>query len=382
MNLVDYAQTTLDDLSAKPFNAVDSLILSQLAYLRFAEIVPGLADPSTSVRIAELLKAELIPRMLEGVRDPEHNHQLLMAVGMSPRYRDIRLAGYCEQFDLIEQKQFAAVTCLVDDHKAYVAFRGTDSTIVGWKEDFNMAFIAPVPSQVEGAIYLNGIAAAYPHDLMVGGHSKGGNIAVYAAMASNSAIRDRITAIYSHDGPGFREEVLASEAYSAVMDRVRKTLPQFSLVGMLLQQQENYRVVESRQLGILQHDPFSWVIRDGDFHYLEELANGAEHLDTVISQWLQRLDDERRELFVNTLYSVFESTGIVTFNDFSEERHQKARIALDNIRGIDGETRRFVFDTIRSLLALYVKNFRLPLKFPLTIPQFGERSHGTPDQDS
>lgn len=382
MNLVEYAQTTMEDFSVRPFNAVDSLILSQMAYLKFREFVPGPGDPSASVRIAELLKAELIPRILDEVRDPEHNHQLLLALGMSPRYRDIRLACFSDQFDQAEQKQFAAVTCLLDETRAYVAYRGTDSTIIGWKEDFNMAFIAPVPSQEEGVIYLNGIVRAYPHDLMLGGHSKGGNIAVYAAMESAPAVRDRITAIYSHDGPGFREEILKGGAYSAIMDRVHKTLPQFSLVGMLLQQQENYRVVESRQLGILQHDPFSWVIRDGDFHYLEELAKGAEHLDAVISQWLQRLDDERRELFVNTLYSVFESTGIVTFSDFSEERQQKARIALDNIRGIDGETRRFVFETLRSLLALYVRNLRLPIKFPLNIPQFGERAHESREQDS
>lgn len=361
MNIVEYAQTMMDDFAARDFSDVDSLVLSQLAYLQLHGVVPGLDDLQASVRIADLLKAELIPDLLHNVRDPEENHQLLLAVGMSPRFRDLRMCGFTDHFDQKEQKQFAAVTFLLNEQNAYVAYRGTDTTLVGWKEDFNMAFISPVPSQLEGVSYLNAVAAGRPHQLMVGGHSKGGNIAVYSAMACKPDHQERISLIFSHDGPGFREEVLKSSNYDRIKSRIHKTLPQFSLVGMLLQQQENYHVVKSSESGIMQHDPFSWVINREGFQYLVGITDGAEHIDTVINQWLVTLDDQKRERFISALFQVFESTGIVNFSDFTEERHKKAIIAMENIREIDAETKRFVFDTLKSLLALYLKNLSRPL---------------------
>ncbi|MGB4439750.1 MAG: Mbeg1-like protein [Sedimentibacter sp.] len=141
MNIVDYAETKMERFESTQFNLVDSLILSQFAYVYFNDIVPGFADHSEPVRIAELLKAENIQQMLHNVRDPKNNHRLLIALGMSPRFRDIRMCCYSDSLNIAEQKQFAAVIYLINDKNAYVAYRGTDLTFIGWKEDFNMAFI-------------------------------------------------------------------------------------------------------------------------------------------------------------------------------------------------------------------------------------------------
>jgi len=362
MNIVDYAESQMENFKAKKFNLVDSLVLSQFVYIHFNDVVPGLSDNQEPVRIGELLKAEHIPHMLHNVRDPKSNHRLLLALGMSPRFRDIRMCCYSDSLNITEQKQFAAVTYLLDDETAYVAYRGTDSSIVGWKEDFNMAFISPVPAQQEGVSYLNAVAERFAHTLMVGGHSKGGNIAVYSSMGCHPTIQDRIVSIYSHDGPGFRDEIFTSEKYARIKAKIHKTLPQSSLVGMLLQYQEDYIVVESKQFWLMQHDPFSWVVNQGDFQYIQDITGGAEHINTAINQWLTSLDDEKRELFVTTLYSVIESIGVVNFSDFTEDWYKKAVMAMGTARGIDAETKRFVFETIKSLLELYVKNLRFPLR--------------------
>lgn len=362
MNIVDYAESQMDDFKITKFNLVDSLVLSQFVYIHFNEVVPGISENGEPVRIGDLLKAESIPKMLHNVRDPKSNHRLLLALGMSPRFRNIRMCCYSDSSNITLQKQFAAVTYLLDDETAYVAYRGTDATIIGWKEDLNMAFISPVPSQQEGVMYLNAVAEQFPHALMLGGHSKGGNIAVYSAIECNEAIQDRIVGIYSHDGPGFKDEIFTSEKYARIKGRIRKTLPQSSLVGMLLQNQEDYVVVESNQFWIMQHDPFSWVISNNDFKYTEYITGGAEHINKVINQWLSSLEDEKRELFVTTLYRVIESIGVVNFSDFSEDWHKKAFTAMGTVRGIDAETKRFVFKTIKSLLALYVKNLPFPLR--------------------
>ncbi|NLY08707.1 MAG: DUF2974 domain-containing protein [Tissierellia bacterium] len=362
MNIIEYVESQMENFQEKPFNTVDSLVLSQLSYLNFSNIVPGFQDKRGTVKISELLKAEKIPAMLDNVRDPKSNHRLLIALGMSPRYRDIRLCYYEESLDIAEEKQFGAITCLIDENLAYIAYKGTDATIVGWKEDFNMAYMSPVPSQVEGAAYLQAVTKKISCNLLVGGHSKGGNIAVYASMECDKQIQDRILKIFSHDGPGFRDEVFSTEKYKKIQQKIHKTLPQSSLVGMLLQHQEDYKVVESNQFWFMQHDPFSWVISDGDFIYTQGLTGGAEHINTVISQWVSKVDDDKRELFISTLYGVVESMGVIKFSDFNDDWYKKAGIALEAARELDPETKRFVTETIKSLLALYMKSFVFKLK--------------------
>lgn len=269
---------------------------------------------------------------------------------------------YADSLDVAKQKQFAAVTFLLDEETAYVAYRGTDATFVGWKEDFNMAFISPVPAQQEGACYLNAVSERIPHKLMVGGHSKGGNVAVYSAMECQPSVQDRIVRVYSHDGPGFRDEIFTSEKYAAIKSRIHKTLPQSALVGMLLQHQEDFFVVESKQFWVMQHDPFSWAVEEDDFRYTQNITGGAEYINTTVSQWLSTLDDEKRELFITTFYGVIEAMGVVRFSDLTEDWQKKAASVLDAIKGIDPETKRFVLKTIISLVALSVKNLRFPLR--------------------
>ncbi len=358
MNLVDYVETQMEDFKTTKFNLVDSLVLSQFVYLHFHKVVPEIAEEQEPVKIGEMLKAEHIPNMLHNVRDSESNRRLLLALGMSPRFRSILMCCYSDRFDITLQKQFAAVTYLLDEETAYIAYRGTDSTIVGWKEDFNMAFIYPVPAQEEGVSYLNAVAKRFPHRLLLGGHSKGGNIAVYSAMECDLAVKERIIGIYSHDGPGFRDEIFTSKKYTSIKEKIHKTLPQSSLVGMLLQQQEDYMVIKSNEFWIMQHDPFSWVIQNNEFQYLKGITKDAEYLNSIINQWLSSLDDEKRALFITTLFSVFESIGVVYFSDLTEDWHKKVAVAMQTLRGIDTQTGDFVFNTIRSLLALYVKNIR------------------------
>lgn len=365
MLIVDYAETVLEDFSTKPFNPVDSLILAQLTYLNFSVLVPGIREFPQTIRIGDLLRAEIIPSLLENVRDPKSNYRLLLAAGMSPRFRDVRMCCAVDSLDPKEEKQFAAVTFLFADSTAYAAFRGTDMTVVGWKEDFNMGFTFPVPAQEESAAYLNAVAELLPQSpLMVGGHSKGGNLAVYSAMECDPAVQKRIVRVFSHDGPGFKEDVFSSATYAQIRGRIHKTLPQSSLVGMLLHHHEDYLVVESKQFWLMQHDPFSWVVNPEtlDFCYREGLTPGAKHVNRAVNQWIASLDNQKRELFVSTLYSVIASMGVESVADLTSDWPKKVSLALESLRGIDGETKRLVHQTLRSLLALALKNIPFSVK--------------------
>ncbi len=357
-NIIDYVKETEETFENRSFSVVDSLVLSQLAYLNFDGIVPGLEDDSSPVSVSEIAGIENPGVLYQNVRDSKSNRLLLEAAVNSPRFSHMRLAFYANQIDSTVEKQFSAVTYLLGGNSAYIAYRGTDSTFVGWKEDFNMAFTSPIPSQEDGIAYLNAVAGRIPHELKIGGHSKGGNIAVYSSLKCCGTVRNRITHAFDHDGPGFRDEIFQSGGYQAMKERIHKTLPQSSIIGMLLQHQEEYSVVKSNRIWLMQHDPFSWVIDGHDFQYIPAVTRSAIYMNGTLNQWLASLDDQKRELFVNTLFQVIQATEAETFYDLVGDWQKRAVAALGAVREIDEETRKFLFQTIRSLFILAVKNIR------------------------
>jgi uncharacterized membrane protein len=224
------------DLSfrASPFNEVDNLILAELSFVDFAEILPS--DPSASMTLRdaaeiyfsaerETQSALLVPEAVP----------LLRAAAETERFSSLYLCGFERRTDAQCEAQFAAITFLLPDGEMFIAFRGTDDSLVGWKEDFNMAFLSVIPSQSSAMLYVDRMAATYPaYRIRIGGHSKGGNLAVYSAAKCASVHRERIIRVYNNDGPGFSRAFLDSEGYTAIKDRIHTILPETSVVGMLL----------------------------------------------------------------------------------------------------------------------------------------------------
>ncbi|MDD4803309.1 MAG: DUF2974 domain-containing protein [Syntrophomonas sp.] len=342
----------------KWFNPVDSLVLSQFAYVDFKQLVPDIANAGIPVRIGDLLKAEMFSSMFNNIRDAESNRRLLFALAASPRFRNIKLNYYINRIDPQQEKQFSAVTYLLDDKTMYIAYRGTDTTLIGWKEDFNMAFASPIPAQEEGVKYLNATAKLIPGMIIIGGHSKGGNIAVYSAIQCQPSVQDRIINIFNHDGPGFRDYIFNNPGFPKIKDRIHKTLPQSSVVGMLFQDKVNYFVVKSNRIGFMQHDPFSWSIGDDDFCYARNISSSSMHMHKTLNHWLSTLTDDKRELFVATFYQIIEKTNAVTVFDFSEDWQRKAMSILEAIKSIDAETKDFVVRAINDLVKLSFKSRR------------------------
>ena len=250
-NIFDYLEWRGDlKLSASSFNSVDSLILSVLSYVPFDGIVPPELgrDGMTIAEAAEAFADSGVKR--PGVRN-EQDVKLLSALAASDRFGDMRLTGYVNSVDLEKEKQFSAVTVLMGRGRAYVAFRGTDLSLVGWKEDFNMSFRCPVPSQEAATEYLDRAAARLRGRLYVGGHSKGGNLAVYASVFAKRRTRKRLLGVYNNDGPGFNASVLERKEYVEMQDRLYAFIPQSSIIGMLLEHAERYTIVHSSQSGQL-----------------------------------------------------------------------------------------------------------------------------------
>ena len=231
----------------------------------------------------------------------------------SRRFSDLTLCAYVSRTDEETQTQFSALTALLPDKTAYIAFRGTDDTIVGWKEDFNLAFLPVVPAQRMAAEYLAAAAAALPsHPLRVGGHSKGGNLAVYSAVFCGEAVQNQLMRVYNNDGPGFRTSLLGLPEHRRVADKITTILPESSVVGMLLEHEERYEVVRSTQSGLWQHDGFSWQVRGEKFEHLPDLTEGGKLVDETIRTFILSLSPEQRVAFTDALFDILTCTDAAT----------------------------------------------------------------------
>jgi hypothetical protein len=358
-NIIDYAnEAARKSFFEDPFNPLDSLLLSQLSYVRFDGIVPDVREKGSSISLKDILGHATSRDIFQSVVESRSNEKLFIVAAHSQRFGGIRLNFFSNEIDADSEKQFAAVTFLLEDGSAYIAYRGTDESIVGWKEDFNMAFLYPVPSQMRGVEYLNRVGTMVTGTLRLGGHSKGGNIAVYTAMKCDPSIQGRISDIYSFDGPGFRNEVFIEEEFLRIRDRIHKYLPHTAIIGMLLQNQEEYKVVESRQIGLLQHDLFSWQMSDGDFIYKPAISRRSAFLNSSLNEWLNSVGDDDRRKFVDAFYHFIQSTNAQTLFDFSRKNRKNNIKILEAIAEIDPETRHFLTKTVGSLFAIAAKDAR------------------------
>lgn len=368
-NIINYAEKELATLNEKEFNAVDSLILSQISNILLDNLVGSINSNREPVKFKDLLKSELFSKMFDKVPYHQPTKQLLFYLAASPRFRDIRINYHISKTDSSSEKQFSATTFILNNTYAYVAFRGTDYSLIGWKEDFNMAFTKAIPSQIEGVQYLNTIAKLIPHSLYVGGHSKGGNIAVYASMNCNYRVSPRIIKIFSHDGPGFREEIIKSDSFSKIKDKIHKTLPHSSLIGMLLENHEDYHVVKSNKFGGLrQHNPFSWEIMNSDFIYLKKISHSSQYTNETLHNWLSNLSNEERKLFIETLFNILESTNIKNFIEIFQNWKKSIPIILDSIKNMDDEVKSTIIELIKELSVLYIKTLTHTNKKDISSP--------------
>ncbi len=357
-NIITYTQENLTTFDIQPFHSVDSLILSSAAYIHFPDIIPEVENWK-GIRLQELYRAEYFEEMFHNVPLCNDARQLFYALAASPRFRDIRVMGYTEQFDAKSEMQFSAVTFRISPQLIYIAYRGTDSTLVGWKEDFNMAFQSPIPSQEEAVRYMEKAAHYCRGNILTGGHSKGGNLAVYASAMCHENIQSRIQKIYSHDGPGFLESTLNSLEFAVIASRIEKTIPQSSIVGMLLEQQEDFHIVKSNKIGLLQHDQYTWEIEGGSFVYIDNLTKDAKYADKTLTDWLKQISTEDRERFVDALYSVLNANELTTLDDFRADWQTAIPASFHALKQLDGDTKKFLLHTVTKLASMGIKNVSL-----------------------
>ncbi|MDR1318766.1 MAG: DUF2974 domain-containing protein [Treponema sp.] len=345
-----------------PFNPVDNIIFSQLAYIPLDGIVPGpdeKKDLSLSLAAGQFAKKlrespEAYRNLLISGEDPD----FIKALGSAARYQSCRLSAYVNHIDILAEKQFSALCIKLGDNTAYLAFRGTDSSLVGWKEDLNMSFSRTVPSQIEAVSYLESIAKKIRGGLRLGGHSKGGNLAVYAASFCKKRIRPRIIEIYSNDAPGFHQSVITSKGYQAVKDRILTFIPQSSVIGMLFEHDGSYTVVESSQKGLMQHNLYSWKLRRNDLVRLDRVTRGSRFIDKTLREWIDGLDYKQRQQFIEAVYTIFSATEALSIQELSADWLKNSFLVIQTLTNTDDQTKEMIGKVLASLLRAAKNNIK------------------------
>lgn len=361
--LYDYL-TWRGDLSfaQDPLNEVDSLIFSLLSYIEFGGIVPaGHSSTPVSVRAAanSFFARNPDPRRISmGVMVPKEIIRLLRVARECRRFRSVGMKGYVNRIDTEVQTQFSATTFCLDTGETVVAYRGTDDTLVGWKENFNMSFLDVVPAQAYAAAYLNEAAEHCPGRLYVAGHSKGGNLAVYAAIHCRPEVRSRLVQVWCNDGPGFRTAWFRNPDYLEVQTRIRTLVPQSSVVGMLLEHDDNYYVVQSSQQGLNQHDGFSWQVLGPAFVPAEERSQEGRVNEKAIRGFFANLDDSQRRMFVDAMFEVLGSTNAQTLTELDSDRFKSLTAMAKTFKDLDRESRQVLGEALRTILKASTDNLK------------------------
>lgn len=303
------------------------------------------------MRLADVAKAYFArPSVAGGGIDARHE-QLLRTLAASVRYGGLRVLAQRTLLDRKSGVQFGALAFLLPGQNIFVAFEGTDNTLIGWKEDFRMSYECPVPAQLCATEYLREVAAAYPlRRLFAGGHSKGGNLAMYAAVNGSPDIRARIRAVYNLDGPGFCDDTLFSPAYLEIRDRIRTYLPQSSIVAVLLEHDTNYKIVKSSNKGLMQHDGYSWEALGTEFVYATERTAFGKRTEDIVDRFVSLTSPERKRRFCEALFSILEATEQDTLSGIFSGKRQSLRSILGAYADLSEDMKTLLTETVNLLV--------------------------------
>ena len=352
-NLLDYLDWRGDlSFSADPFNIVDNLILSELAYVDFGGIVPG-QDSRQGVGIEEADEEFWRRHTVEEVEKSRTLYHLapmlLKKLAKSPRFAGMQLFGYTNTVSETRNEQLSAITFRFGNGLTYVAFRGTDDTITGWKEDFTLSFLRETPGQRNAAEYLSRQITPEDRDLIVGGHSKGGNFAVYASAFCDPSVRRTIRRIYTNDGPGFLEGITRTDEYSEILPHIISIIPEESVFGLLLDSGYPHIVVKSSNKGIWQHDALSWEVLGNRFVEASSTNQNSVFIEKTLERWLSGISLEERRQFVDAFFEMIEASGKETVSSFQEGRLKAFFDLLNSYQNLDSREKSRIRDIIQKL---------------------------------
>ena len=353
-NINDYLDWRGDIPISEEFgiNEIDNMIFARISYLLFDKI--NLEDEET---------IESVSNKMKDFKNEEFNYngdkELITKLGQSTRFKNLILTDFVKNNDKEAERQFSAITIHISKKLMYLSFEGTDGTILGWKEDFNMAFMKNIAAQIAGKEYLEKIASKYKNKKMIlGGHSKGGNVAIYSGVTASEKIQNRIIKVLNYDGPGFDKEFIKDIKNKDFIEKVYTYIPQSSVIGRILEHEEGFRVVESIQKGIYQHDIYSWQVKGKNMIKLKETTKSSEVINETMKSWLKNTTVEQRRLFFDAIFDIFNSTSASKFSEISISWKTSMPKIIEKYKGLSEEDKKNMTEMIKLFGKSYLSSIR------------------------
>ena len=387
--IFDYLKANqYDSFYDKDFTVLDALALTELAYLPFEDLVPAEISVQNYISLQHL--AEQFEEKFQGKYPPlgmvnAHRLKLLSYLSSFKRYKHIRALGFANDVSLDSQKQFAAITYQIRPKEYLVVFRGTDDSIIGWKEDFHLTYMKEIPAQLAARDYLKEVLDKLDGKVWLAGHSKGGNLATYAACHVETSIQDRIQKVYSFDAPGLHSSIRNSDNFKAIEGKILSIIPENSIVGMMLETPETDLVVKSKTFGLLQHLMVSWEIEGDQFKVVPKVTEDSIQVDQTLKTWTANLSEEELRDFFDLFFGLFIEADIHRFGDITVDTPGKIQKLIENRRNLTPEQATMMDRLSRQLIDTRIQvwkdslpdlpkltPFKLPDHFQEKLPKFDE----------
>ncbi len=333
----------------KEFNEIDSVILSLISYVDFYGIVPDFYEGKIPLKEASKIfftknSEKEIEQNIFSVKRAIH---LLQKLENTKRFGDLLLYNY--EYKVTFDMQFGALCILLPNHSMYVSFEGTDQHISGWEEDCMFAYQFPTKAQKEAIIYLNKAVGIFSPKCYVGGHSKGGNLAIVSAMYCKKRVRRKIKAIYNNDGPGLRKNEFMSKEYQKILPKLKTFVPKESFIGMLLNHDTNYHVVDSKSKKFLQHDAMSWIVEDDHFK-VAKISGFSKKVEKGMANWLTKMNDQDLEKFFDAFFTVLKKAEITDLSEFKKAKLNTTVKIIKEMKSMNKETKETILSCFKSII--------------------------------
>ncbi|MDO5422662.1 MAG: DUF2974 domain-containing protein [Eubacteriales bacterium] len=347
--LREYGGKTFEE---RPFSEVDSLVLAEMTYFKFDGLVGGFRNGRAArkpVTLEDLDAHADRENMFTDEVYGKRYRKFFRLLRQSRRFRHLRMNYFINYIDKDQEIQFSAITFFLETGICYVGYRGTDETLVGWKEDFNMSYMSSVPSQRAALAYFQRVASLRSGPLMIGGHSKGGNLAVYVAANCEPRYQRRLLTAYSFDGPGFPREFYQNPGYKRIQNNICKIVPADTLIGMILDNEMQIHAVRSFGKGVIQHDPFLWIIKNGQLQYRQNIYRRASHKIKVLNLWIDSLSATQIQDFVEISYGILSATEAESVYEFTKGPIRYLLRILWAVRGLDRTAKKLIATVLGKL---------------------------------
>lgn len=367
-NIMDYISWRGDlSFEQSQFNEVDNLILACFSYVNLDGI--SAVTKQKGIGLKKLTKEFMKLHTMKELEADKSFIRLapfmMMEMAKSVRFGKCVVRNYVNDIVTEAEQQFAAMEIVLEDGTSYVSFRGTDDTIIGWKEDFNLS-TGVVPAQKRAIEYLQKISEHTDGMLRVGGHSKGGNLAIYGSVMCKSA-HEKILEIYSNDGPGFSREFQELPETKEMIPKIIRIIPEYSIIGTLLEHEKEPVIVASSSKGLLQHDGFSWEVQGPALVRRDSLNKTALRFIEILHKWIDGMDMEQKRLLIEDLFATLQASGYENLSEVQSGGLKSLAAMVKRVEKFAPESRGMMQELLTAICGGWLEQLQADTKDKLSV---------------